>query len=66
MSGECPRDVRSSWWFACQPGVVLSAYVHFHFLPVAISTTGRVPWPPAGSSPRGEPRAAHRRCDAPP
>eukprot|EP00969_Alexandrium_andersonii_P251844 11130923-Alexandrium_andersonii.AAC.1 len=32
-SGDYPRDVRSSWRFACQPGMDLSAYVHFHYLP---------------------------------
>eukprot|EP00969_Alexandrium_andersonii_P003966 172175-Alexandrium_andersonii.AAC.1 len=28
MTGAYRRDVRSSWWFACQPNRDLSAFVH--------------------------------------
>eukprot|EP00969_Alexandrium_andersonii_P301924 13346418-Alexandrium_andersonii.AAC.1 len=36
MSGDYRREVRSSWWFACQPGMDLSASAHFHYLPVPV------------------------------
>eukprot|EP00969_Alexandrium_andersonii_P210413 9295007-Alexandrium_andersonii.AAC.1 len=49
MTGDYPRDARSSWWFACQPVMDLSAYVHFHYLPVGITREvvrlGRLPGP---------------------
>eukprot|EP00969_Alexandrium_andersonii_P003703 160154-Alexandrium_andersonii.AAC.1 len=49
MTGAYQRDTRSSWWFACQPGMDLSAFVHFDCLPVAarrqVVAMGNLPGP---------------------
>eukprot|EP00969_Alexandrium_andersonii_P024366 1063364-Alexandrium_andersonii.AAC.1 len=46
--------MRPSWWFACQPGVDLSACVRFHYLPVGIrrevARLGRLPGPRRAAS----------------
>eukprot|EP00969_Alexandrium_andersonii_P238421 10523843-Alexandrium_andersonii.AAC.1 len=49
MTGRYERDAATSWWFERQPGLDLSAFVHFHYLSVPdrrrVAAMGPLPGP---------------------